>query len=76
VCVRTFGNSRFYPCIKLDADEVTSVQVGINYTGTAMELNGCVNDARNVRNFLMSGFYAPSSIAVPSTDPPDRKLEL
>lgn len=62
--------------VKLDADEVTSVQVGINYTGTARELNGCVNDAKNVRKFLMSRSYAPSNIAVPSTDPPDRKLEL
>jgi len=35
-----------------------SVQVGINYTGTAKELNGCVNDAKNVRNFLMSRFYS------------------
>ena len=36
----------------------TFVQIGINYTGTAKELNGCVNDAKNVREFLMSRFHA------------------
>jgi len=39
----------------------TSAQVGINYAGTARELNGCVNDAKNVRKFLMSRFYASSA---------------
>lgn len=37
----------------LTVTNTASVQVGINYTGTARELNGCVNDAKNVRNFLM-----------------------
>jgi len=39
----------------------TSVQVGINYTGRSRELKGCVNDARNVRKFLMSRLYVPSA---------------
>jgi len=33
-----------------------AVCIGINYAGTAKELNGCVNDARNVRSFLMKGW--------------------
>lgn len=28
--------------------------IGINYTGTADELNGCINDVNNVKNFLQS----------------------
>jgi hypothetical protein len=27
--------------------------IGINYTGTSAQLNGCINDVYNVRNFLM-----------------------
>jgi hypothetical protein len=33
-------------------------QIGINYTGQRRELRGCVNDAKNVRNFLISEFSA------------------
>jgi hypothetical protein len=29
------------------------MQVGINYTGQKNELQGCVNDARNIYQFLM-----------------------
>jgi len=32
------------------------VCVGINYTGTDRELNGCMNDARNVRKFLIGNW--------------------
>jgi len=34
--------------------------IGINYTGTEHELNGCINDAMNVRDFLVNdrGFPA------------------
>lgn len=28
--------------------------IGINYTGTADELNGCINDVNNMKNFLQS----------------------
>ena len=34
-------------------------KIGINYTGQAKELKGCVNDAKNVRKFLMSMSDAP-----------------
>ena len=39
----------FYPCLMI-------MQVGINYTGQKNELQGCVNDARNIYQFLM-GLY-------------------
>lgn len=28
--------------------------IGINYTGTANALNGCINDVNNVKQFLIS----------------------
>ena len=37
-----------------------SLQVGINYTGSSKPLNGCVNDAHNIRQFLISGFTRTS----------------
>lgn len=43
---------------KLTVTKITTAQVGINYARTARELQGCVNDAKNVRKFLMSKFYA------------------
>jgi len=39
----------------------TSVQVGINYTGIYGELEGCVNDAKEVCRFLISRLYVPST---------------
>lgn len=30
--------------------------IGINYTGTANALNGCINDVNNVKQFLI-GLY-------------------
>lgn len=32
-------------------------QIGINYRGQANQLYGCVNDARNVQNFLIRALY-------------------
>lgn len=54
MCVRTCRS----PASTMTVTNTTFVQVGINYTGTARQLNGCVNDAKNVRKFLISGFYA------------------
>ena len=36
--------------------------VGINYIGTSSELRGCVNDVRNVNNFLLSIGYLQKNI--------------
>ena len=38
---------------------VTSAQIGINYTGMAGRLKGCINDAKNVCKFLISMFGGP-----------------
>lgn len=42
--------------------------VGINYTGTARALNGCVNDAKNVRKFLMKNWNFKSEDIFVLTD--------
>jgi hypothetical protein len=55
---------------------VTSTKIGINYRGTAKALNGCVNDAKNVREFLMSMFDGPIHTAIPVTQPLHRELEF
>lgn len=40
-----------------------AVVIGINYTGTEYELNGCVNDANHLKNFLITKCeYAPENI--------------
>lgn len=36
--------------------------IGINYIGTSNELKGCINDAVNIRNYLLSQGFAQSSI--------------
>ena len=48
----------FYP--NLTVTNTSSVQIGINYTGEGRrrELKGCVKDAKNVRDFLISKFPA------------------
>jgi len=50
------------------------VCVGINYAGTPRELNGCVNDAKNVRQFLMKSWgFKPENIVVLTDDTRDPK---
>ena len=53
----------------LGLTNVTSVQIGINYTGMPKALNGCVNDAKNVRKFLISASCAPSCTTTSLTPP-------
>ncbi|KAF9647631.1 hypothetical protein BDM02DRAFT_3156037 [Thelephora ganbajun] len=46
--------------------------VGINYKGTGKELNGCVNDAKNVRKFLLKNWnFKPEDIVVLTDDTQD-----
>ncbi|KAF8269416.1 caspase domain-containing protein [Lactarius quietus] len=46
-----------------------AVCVGINYTGQQNELQGCVNDARNMYQFLMENYrYSHSNIIVLTDD--------
>lgn len=49
--------------------------IGINYTGTENELNGCINDAMNVREFLVNdrGFSDSSQDMVIMTDDPENQ---
>ncbi|QKF94321.1 caspase-like protein [Fadolivirus algeromassiliense] len=42
--------------------------IGINYTGTNNELNGCINDCENLRNFLINSRYFASNEVVMMTD--------
>jgi len=52
-----------------------AVCVGINYIGQRRELRGCVNDARNVRNFLMNHGFQSKHIALLTDEAKDpRKL--
>jgi len=42
---------------------VKALCIGINYIGTDAQLGGCVNDANNIKNFLIAnGDYPPDSI--------------
>ncbi|KAF9784616.1 caspase domain-containing protein [Thelephora terrestris] len=45
-----------------------SVQVGINYTGSSKPLNGCVNDAHNIRQFLIKHWKFKSQDIMVLTD--------
>lgn len=49
--------------------------IGINYYGTNHELSGCINDAMNVRNFLVTdrGFSPSSHDMVIMTDTPENR---
>lgn len=49
--------------------------IGINYTGTAHELNGCINDSINMRNYLVQerGFSPdPKDMVMLNDDPRNR----
>lgn len=49
--------------------------IGINYTGSEHALNGCINDALNVREFLVNdrGFSDSSADMVIMTDDPQNE---
>lgn len=49
--------------------------IGINYTGSQHQLNGCINDAENVRDFLVNerGFSGSSHDMVIMTDDPQNE---
>jgi len=49
--------------------------VGINYAGTAAELRGCINDVRNMKNFLLSFGYtdSPATMMVLTDDQSDSR---
>jgi len=49
--------------------------IGINYSGSDHELGGCINDAMNVRDFLVNEreFSADSQDMVIMTDAPENQ---
>ena len=49
--------------------------IGINYFGTEHELQGCINDAMNVKHFLVNdrGFYDSQHDMVVMTDHPQNR---
>ncbi|EPS95083.1 hypothetical protein FOMPIDRAFT_1033049 [Fomitopsis schrenkii] len=55
---------QYHPC----TGRKKALCIGINYTGQRNELNGCVNDARNVREFLMKNWSFKSENIFVLTD--------
>lgn len=56
--------------------ELNREQIGINYFGQQSELNGCINDARNVERFLCQQFgYQPDDIVVLVDDARDPRSQ-
>lgn len=50
--------------------------VGINYTDTSSQLNGCINDAENLRGLLIDKFnYLPENIVMLRDDSDDSKVK-
>lgn len=49
--------------------------IGINYTGSNHALNGCINDAMNIRKFLVEerGYSSAPHDMVLMTDAPEHK---
>lgn len=45
--------------------------IGINYRGTSSELNGCINDVKNIRSYLINQLkYKPEHIVMMTEDGP------
>jgi metacaspase-1 len=42
--------------------------IGINYTGTRFQLNGCINDSNNIRRFMTSNGYFEDSHMIMMND--------
>ncbi|ODV63035.1 caspase family protein, partial [Ascoidea rubescens DSM 1968] len=49
--------------------------IGINYTGTKYQLKGCINDAHNVKKFLLrNGYSQENMVILTDTDPNPRSV--
>ena len=44
--------------------------IGINYTGTAYQLNGCINDVNNMKLFLASSKLGYTNFVMLTDDTP------
>jgi len=40
----------------------SALLIGLNYTGTPYQLNGCINDVNNMRTLLLANGYLPENI--------------
>ena len=53
-----------------------AVLVGINYIGTSNQLNGCINDAENLKAILLDKFgYLPENVVMLRDDSSDSKVK-
>jgi len=44
--------------------------IGINYTGSSCQLNGCINDVKNIKNLLLANGYQESNMTILTDDNP------
>lgn len=44
--------------------------MGINYKGSTCELNGCINDVKNIKNLLLANGYQESNMVILTDDNP------
>lgn len=53
------------------ANNKFAIIIGINYTGSSVQLSGCINDAKNIKTFLIEkGKYSPENIIMYTDDNP------
>ncbi|KAH9923816.1 peptidase C14, caspase domain-containing protein [Fomitopsis serialis] len=63
------SRSRALPVFSKCTGQKKALCIGINYTGQRNELHGCVNDAKNVRKFLMKQWnFKPDHIFLLTDD--------
>jgi len=58
--IKNLDDGRNIPLSTLDGNK-KSLLIGINYFGTSNELKGCINDVKNVKNWITSKFGFSSS---------------
>ena len=70
-----FHYQRVTPTVSTNMPRKKALIIGINYYGTDHELGGCINDALNVREFLVQdrGFSPSSHDMVVMTDAPENE---
>ncbi|OCB89468.1 peptidase C14 [Sanghuangporus baumii] len=61
----SIGNKRHYFQYSQCSRRKKALCIGINYTGQANQLNGCINDARRMRSFLIKRYgFQPGDIVL------------
>jgi hypothetical protein len=54
--------------VNTDTPTKEALLVGINYTGTSSQLNGCLNDVEHVKQFLLTQGYSEDKIKIITDD--------